>query len=122
MVENFEVDTIKHGDFSGLPFIRLKETCDGQKGVALSLKHPAKDALNSKKKAFTCSYNPDPLSCFQTVMKLIEWKPPKELCDDPGDCCKFFRQPASGPQLKKWEAMGMPWKLNPHSSKSLVLI
>ena len=35
MVEDFEVDTIKDGEFSGLPFIRLNETYDGQKRIAL---------------------------------------------------------------------------------------
>ena len=78
---------------------------------------PGMGTANSKKKTFPCPYNLDPLSCFQTVIKMIEWMPSKELRDDPGDRHNFFCQPASGPQLKKWKADGMPWKLNPHSSK-----
>ena len=62
----------KRMTFLGFFFIRLKETYDAQKGIALLLKYPVKDVLNSKKKTFPCLYNPDPLLRSQTVMKLIE--------------------------------------------------
>ena len=113
-VEDFVVDVIDKGAFKGIPYIRLKENFNGQKGNALTITNSELDAENTRKKTFPCPYSTDPLSCYQTVMKLISWCPDKETCEGPR---RIFRKLASIPQQKEWKDKGLKWKMSHKKSR-----
>ena len=105
LVEDFEVGIWQIGAYKGIPFVRLKEDYSGQKNRSLSLKNPVVNADNSKKKTLPAFYSSDPLSCFQTVRKLIMWCPDSKTCTNIGGR-RLFRKPASVADLKLWSAAG----------------
>ena len=111
LVEDFEVGIWQIGACKGIMFVRLKEDYGGQKNRALSLKNPVVNADNSKKKTLPAFYSSDPLSCFQTVRKLIMWCPDSKTCTDIGGR-RLFRKPASVADLLSWSAAGKPWRLS----------
>ena len=110
VVEDFVQGIIAEGAFKGIPFVRLLENYAGQKNNALSLKKYQLDAENQKKKTFPVPYSEDPLSCYQTTIKLIEWCPDAATCEGPR---RIFRKLASAQQQQDWVQQGLKWKLSP---------
>eukprot|EP00536_Pseudo-nitzschia_multiseries_P011784 jgi/Psemu1/29998/gm1.29998_g len=93
--EDFETGLIQEGEFTGIPFVRLKETYSGQKNCALSLKHDVIDEENTWKRTLPCPYSSDALSTYQTTIKLLSMVP-----DDCQNSNRIFRKPASKKQIK----------------------
>ena len=114
-VEDFITGTIEDGAYKDIPFVRLKENYSGQKGKALSLRNPVLDADNTKKKTFECPYSADPLSTYQTTLKLMEWVP--STCEGGKGGRRIFRKKASIAELAEWKEAGLNWRLSSKASR-----
>ena len=117
-VEDFVQGVLDEGEFAGIPFINLKENYGGQKGKSLSLRNPTMDVENTRKKTFPCPYNSDPLSCYQTTLKLIKMMPDSDTVEGSEGGRRLFRKPASKAELQLWAKEGHPeWQLSAKKSR-----
>eukprot|EP00536_Pseudo-nitzschia_multiseries_P011345 jgi/Psemu1/28636/gm1.28636_g len=73
--EDFKTGVFTEGEFVGIEYIRLKPNYNGQKKRSLSLKNPVLDDRNTKKTTLPCPYNGDPMSTYQTTIKLLSLVP-----------------------------------------------
>eukprot|EP00536_Pseudo-nitzschia_multiseries_P018476 jgi/Psemu1/55782/gm1.55782_g len=140
--EDFETGVFTEGEFVGIQYIRLKPNYNGQKKRSLSLKNPVLDDRNTKKTTLPCPYNGDPMSTYQTTIKLLSLVPDncegvnrifrksaskKQLeasvvcwfvcrvfvfCISNHDLALFFT-----PSLQIWKKQGRPWRLNPSANQ-----
>jgi hypothetical protein len=72
-------------------------------GKALLLCNPVQNAENTKKKTFSCPFSSDPLSCYQTTLKLIAWCPLH--CG--GGPRRIFQKKAVQAELSEWKEAGL---------------
>eukprot|EP00536_Pseudo-nitzschia_multiseries_P008044 jgi/Psemu1/19439/gm1.19439_g len=93
--EDFETGIIEEGVYAGIPFVQLKENYSGQKNQALSLRNPTMDKENTGKRTLPCPYSNDPLSTYQTTIKLLSMVP--DNCEI-SNC--IFCKPVSKKQIK----------------------
>eukprot|EP00536_Pseudo-nitzschia_multiseries_P013942 jgi/Psemu1/36934/gm1.36934_g len=141
--EDFETGVFTEGEFVGIQYIRLKPNYNGQKKRSLSLKNPVLDDCNTKKTTLPCPYNGDPMSTYQTTIKLLSLVP--DNCEGVN---RIFRKSASKKQLEAsvvcwffaccvfvfcisnhhlalfftlslqiWKKQGRPWRLNPSANQ-----
>eukprot|EP00536_Pseudo-nitzschia_multiseries_P004011 jgi/Psemu1/9014/gm1.9014_g len=73
--EDFETGVFTEGKFVEVERIRLKPNYYGQKKRSLLLKNPVLDNWNTKKTTLLCPYNGDPMSMYQTTIKLLSLVP-----------------------------------------------
>eukprot|EP00536_Pseudo-nitzschia_multiseries_P015137 jgi/Psemu1/41422/gm1.41422_g len=98
--EDFETGVFTEGEF---------------KKRSLSLKNPVLDDRNTKKTTLPCPYNGDPMSTYQTTIKLLSLVP--DNCEGVN---RIFRKPASKKQLEAsaiWKKQGRRWRLNPSANQ-----
>eukprot|EP00536_Pseudo-nitzschia_multiseries_P019077 jgi/Psemu1/58794/gm1.58794_g len=93
--EDFKTGVFTEGEFVGIQYIRLKPNYNGQKKRSLSLKNPVLDDRNTKKTTLPCPYNGDPMSTYQTTIKLLSLVP--DNCEGVN---RIFRKLASKRQLE----------------------
>eukprot|EP00536_Pseudo-nitzschia_multiseries_P006594 jgi/Psemu1/15691/gm1.15691_g len=130
--EDFETGVFfSEGQFVGIEYIQLKPNYNGQKKRSLSLKNPVLDDRNTKKTTPLYPYNGDPMSTYQTTIKLLSLVPDNcegvnrifcKLASKKQKEARFSNQFALlfSLSLQIWKKEGCSWRLNPTKANQVI--